>query len=296
MLEMSHADWHIAVSPKVIGAWNLHHALQKHPLEFFVILGSANGVRGNHGQANYAAANTFLDAFVQYRQRLQLPASIMDIGPVEDIGYLAERPQLMEGFKRAGTRMVDEDEFLQAFELAIRSSCLPLDTPASLESGFVNRAQFITGPIQLPYDFRAQKFARTQYEDLDNETSPRDEAAETDHDKMRQFMAKARSNPKEWAEDVAASEAFLTSQILRAAKSLLIIDDEDEDEDEGLGEGMAMADLAIDSLVAIELQNWWRQSMGTQISVLELTKSTTLAELGKLARKMILADLKVEVD
>lgn len=290
---MSHEDWKIAVFPKVLGAWNLHDALQKRQLDFFVILGSANGVRGNHGQANYAAANTFLDAFVQYRQHLNLPASIMDLGPVEDIGYLADRHQLMDGFRRAGTEMVDENEFLESFNLAIRSCYLPLEKATSSSSGFVNRAQFITGAIQRPYDVRAQVFARI-YNGArnDNAAVGQSSVSGKEENKMQQFMEHARANPQSWAEDAAASEAFLASQILEAAKSLLIFDGSDDDQDSGLD--MSVSDLAIDSLVAIELQSWWRQSMGTQVSVLELTKNTSPLELGKLARKMILADLKVE--
>src|SRR4051812_23371970 len=117
---MSHADWEASVFPKVLGAWNLHNALEKHNLDFLILFGSASGVCGNHGQANYAAANTFLDAFVQYRQHRHLPASIMDLGPVEDIGYLVDN-DFVDGFRRAGARMVDENEYLDAFELAVRS-------------------------------------------------------------------------------------------------------------------------------------------------------------------------------
>ncbi len=42
------------------------------PLDFFIVISSAAGIVGNRGQAAYAAANTFLDAFAQYRTRLGL--------------------------------------------------------------------------------------------------------------------------------------------------------------------------------------------------------------------------------
>jgi aryl carrier-like protein len=109
---------------------------------------------------------------------------------------------------------------------------------------------------------------------------------------MQKFMENARANPQSLEEDAMAAEAFLATQILQAAKSLLIFDDDEIDDDEGLDDSSSMADLAIDSLLAIELQNWWRQSMGTQISVLELTKNSSPLELGRLARTMILAELK----
>lgn len=71
----------------VNGTWNLHEALDGPKLDFFVF-SSWSGLRGQWGQANYAAANT-LDAFVQYRRKQELPASVLNIGVMEDIGYVS---------------------------------------------------------------------------------------------------------------------------------------------------------------------------------------------------------------
>jgi len=300
VLAMSHADWTIATSPKVLGALNLHHAFLKQQLDFFVLLGSANGIRGNHGQANYAAANTFLTAFVRYRQQLNLPASILDMGPVEDVGILSERPQLMDGFRRVGAEMVFENEFLDSFHLAIQSSHLPPENTPTITSSFVNRAQVIIGRVQRPFDARAQGLARI-YNGSKNDAVVTEQSSGTEKEDnaMQKFMENARANPQSWAEDAAASDSFLAKQILEAVKGLLIFDDDggdgDGDDDLGLDVSFSLSDLAIDSLLAIELQNWWRQSMGTQISVLELMKDTSVLELGKLARAKILGELNIGV-
>jgi polyketide synthase PksN len=57
--------------PKVEGIVNLDQATQdlKH-LDFFISFSSVAGVMGNAGQADYATANAFLDAFAQERQLL----------------------------------------------------------------------------------------------------------------------------------------------------------------------------------------------------------------------------------
>ncbi|RDL35498.1 uncharacterized protein BP5553_07429 [Venustampulla echinocandica] len=54
------------------------------------MLSSISGVVGRKGQANYAAANTFLDAFASYRQSQSLRANSVDLGMIVDIGHIAD--------------------------------------------------------------------------------------------------------------------------------------------------------------------------------------------------------------
>ncbi|MCX2924138.1 SDR family NAD(P)-dependent oxidoreductase [Streptomyces sp. NEAU-W12] len=63
-------DFAEVLAPKVSGAVNLDRATATLPLDFFVTFSSTTGAFGNAGQADYAAANAFLDAYTWHRQDL----------------------------------------------------------------------------------------------------------------------------------------------------------------------------------------------------------------------------------
>ncbi|WP_332309352.1 SDR family NAD(P)-dependent oxidoreductase [Pseudomarimonas arenosa] len=56
------------LAPKVRGSWHLDDASANADLDFFALFSSGVSVFGNVGQADYAAANGFLDAFAAFRQ------------------------------------------------------------------------------------------------------------------------------------------------------------------------------------------------------------------------------------
>ncbi|MBY9087709.1 PfaD family polyunsaturated fatty acid/polyketide biosynthesis protein, partial [Paenibacillus sp. HN-1] len=58
------------LAPKVAGLENLDQASQDVGLDFFILFSSLTGRLGNIGQADYATANAFMDAYAHYRNLL----------------------------------------------------------------------------------------------------------------------------------------------------------------------------------------------------------------------------------
>jgi polyketide synthase 5 len=77
-------------APKVHGAWNLHQATAALPLDWFCLFSSAVGLVGSPGQAAYAAANSWLDAFARWRRAQRLPATAIGWALWSEVGRAAE--------------------------------------------------------------------------------------------------------------------------------------------------------------------------------------------------------------
>lgn len=101
LLELSRPHFDRVFAPKVLGTWHLHEQTRAIPLDFFFLYSSSAGLVGSPGQANYAAANVFMDAFAHHRIALGLPATSVQWGPFSDVGMAAT---LHERGGRAGTR------------------------------------------------------------------------------------------------------------------------------------------------------------------------------------------------
>ena len=81
------------LAPKVAGALALARALEGVPLDFFVLCSSIDGVPSEAGgQADYCAANVYLDAFAAYHAR-RTGARCRSTGHVASrSGMAADRP------------------------------------------------------------------------------------------------------------------------------------------------------------------------------------------------------------
>ncbi|NXT59700.1 RADS1 synthase, partial [Pluvianellus socialis] len=74
------ADFQKVLSPKVAGTLNLHWATRGQELDYFVCYSSVTSFLGNSTQANYAAANSFLDVFCLYRRNCGLSGQAINWG------------------------------------------------------------------------------------------------------------------------------------------------------------------------------------------------------------------------
>ncbi len=135
------------LAPKADAAWHLHELTERMDLSMFVLFSSAAGALGSPGQANYAAANAFLDALAAQRRAQGLPGSSLAWGLWQQASALTGdlREADIERMARAGVRALTSEEGLRLFDRALEGG-EPLVLPLALDLRAL-RSQARTGTL-----------------------------------------------------------------------------------------------------------------------------------------------------
>ena len=119
---MSADSFRQVIAPKMLGAWNLHELTQDLALDFFVLYSSITTYLGNPGQANYVAANLFLESLAEYRRKQGLAASFAAWGPIADAGYLTRNEAVKDALQsRLGGAAITTAQALSVLEQLLQS-------------------------------------------------------------------------------------------------------------------------------------------------------------------------------
>lgn len=238
--------------PKVQGTWNLHRLTSDKPLDHFVLFSSASAWIGNYGQANYAAANSFLEGFASYRRSSGLPAKAVAWGLLGETGYAAGRADLIRIAKSRGFQEMDLRTCLDTLEHALQRGA----------------ATTVVG--RFDWERISETFLRRR-ETVGLLSSLAPGAASTvSGNQGGQIREEILHSHPDRRQSIALN--YVRTQVARVlGASTAKIDSE-----------TALLDLGLDSLMAVDLTSLLEHDLGITLPIQALTQAVTIQKLTSL--------------
>ena len=237
------------LEPKAKGAQHLHELTRALPLDFFVMFSSATTLFGNPGQANYVAANHWLEALARHRRAEGLPATAVLWGAIDDAGFLARNEDIKDALQsRMGGAALQAQVALAQLERLLlegRSGAGVLELDWKALSRFLPTAQ-------AP---RFGELARLGGGDQDDEKDSGDIQrllAELDDEALRETFAEMLKHE--------------ISEILRIPAGKLDAE-------------RPLQELGLDSLMSVELVVAVEERFGIRLPVMELSENSSINKL-----------------
>ncbi|KAI2621838.1 amino acid adenylation domain-containing protein [Hypoxylon sp. NC1633] len=262
--------------PKVEGSLNLSNLFTANTLDFFVFFSSASSVVGNPGQSNYSAANLFMSSLAENRRRRGLAASIMNIGPVLGVGYLAQENLDLKGqMQSASWAFISERDFHKQFAEAVMAGRPGSSSPIEVTSGLrrVNPHDKVQ-PLWVSSPYMSH-FIRN------SEPNNSSTAAIESNVPIKAQLAQAQNK-----DDVLS---IIRDALIPKLCALYQLDAGRLAQDDL--DGMQLSGMGTDSLLAIEIRGWFMRTLQVNISVLKILSGTTIGDLLNTAKDKIPPEL-----
>lgn len=245
LVNLSEAQIERVFRPKLLGAWNLHEATLADPLRMFVNYSSSSASIGNPGQGAYVAANLYLESLTLYRRSLGLPALSVGWGAIKDAGFLTRHENVAAMLK---TRTGLDATPCEVAMADLARLCAADATRVSAGRFDLHRL------AQLLPSGRAPRF---------RPVIPKDAASTL---LAEQTLADLLKNTP-----AANQPEVVRTRIREHAGRVLGTSGAQIDLDRPL------AELGLDSLMAVELANGVERDLGRPISVMQILSAGSLA-------------------
>jgi acyl transferase domain-containing protein/NADPH:quinone reductase-like Zn-dependent oxidoreductase/acyl carrier protein/short-subunit dehydrogenase len=237
------------LAPKLLGASHLHRLTRAQKLDFFVLYSSATTVFGSPGQANYVAANRFLEVLADARREEGRPALCVGWGPIEDAGYLARHREIKERLEdRLGAASFGAEQALDALEQMLLEDRSGLAVVRFDRAGLARFFASARSPKYQPLAVHAGEAAQ----------------AAGSSDELRRWVEQT---------DEAAVVPALTEMLKKEIADIVRMDPAK------LDAAAPLQELGLDSLMGVELMTAVEARFGVNIPVIALAEVGTVERL-----------------
>jgi acyl carrier protein len=253
--------------PKVQGSLFLDE-LYRDPkeLDFFILVGSLTGPIGNPGQTAYGAAATFMASLVrQRREQFNLPGSVIHPGAIIGLGYLenVNRGFVKSLTDRMGPTHLSERDFHELFAEGILAGRPGSGRDPEVIAGFrqINPKDY---PDALCYSV-PKLWSFINHSAQSSATEDGLVASNTSSIKIQ--LEQATSNEQIF-------EIVSTGLMAKLRIKLGLSPDQGY-----LSQKTQLAELGVDSLIALDLRSWFSKEVGVDVSILEILSGVSIGDL-----------------
>lgn len=257
--QMSFAHWDACMQPKVRGTYNLHKATIRVPLDFFVCFSSVSTILGSKAQANYAAANAYIDTLMLQRRQMGLKGTTMNCGMIVGVGAVAENAALQKVMERIGYDAVNEQELLFQIEEAVSGN----SSETRSVPGY-DQHQLITG-----VNLRRQDFFWAEKPLFRNLYLNHDFNGEASQQNASHNISVLLST----VTDVAERANLLTAAFVEKIAAVLGV------AAELVQPQNPLSAYGLDSIVAVEFRKWFSKSVGVDLALFDILGSKSISAL-----------------
>ncbi|KAK0373507.1 hypothetical protein CLIM01_09128 [Colletotrichum limetticola] len=252
-VEMDASALNDVFAPKVAGTIHLDEYFSEPTLDFFILFSSMSSVVGNAGQSNYNAASLFQATVANKRRAKGLAASVMSLGMVADVGYIAQRgPSLMEKLKKVFYMPISEaDAHLIFAEAVVASKPENADGTIEMVSG-IQPFNYTSSTKARPPWFSNSRFSHFVREEEEAQESALGNLSSVH---VKEQMDAAGTEEEATAALLAAFGARMESMLQMSAGSLNV--------------EAPLLDVGIDSLLAVEIRTWFLKEVHVDVPVLK---------------------------
>ncbi|RYP81233.1 hypothetical protein DL769_002063 [Monosporascus sp. CRB-8-3] len=251
------------LKPKVDGSRYLDELFSTPDLDYFVLFSSVGTIGGNRGQSNYHAANMFMTSLVSNRRARGLAASVIHVGMVLDVGYVARQDRkLFEHMRKQGFMPTSETEAHFLWTEGVLASPADSQLDADICMGFEPFEDSADALWRPPWyhDSRLSHFIMQPEE---NAADARPGSGDALH--IREKL--------DGAESVQEAHSLLQEAFSAKLESMMQLNPG------SVNVHVPLLDLGFDSLLAVETRSWFMKEVHIDVPVLRFLGGDTVNEI-----------------
>ncbi|KAH8701279.1 hypothetical protein GQ44DRAFT_764593 [Phaeosphaeriaceae sp. PMI808] len=264
-LDMDVESFNATLRPKVTGSGYLDKFFSTDNLDYFVPFSSAAAIGNNGSQSNYNAANLFMTSLVANRRSRGLAASVIHVGVVVDIGYVARQDRkLPEHLRKQGYMLSSESDAHFLFAEGVLASPADSQLCAEILMGLELFRDHPDATSRPPW-YNDARLSHLIVEPEDDAADAKEGHDDVLHIRGRLDQVKSLQEGHNLVQEAFSAKLEVLMQLDAG----------------GVNAHIPLLDMGFDSLLAVETRTWLWQELHVDVPVLRFLEGDTVHQISE---------------